>query len=195
MKEIIDSQLTLSQALTGNPERPTPSDIQQNLGLAEVAYLSFDGRRHIGQIVVATSVMAEVGAFFRRALELKFPIDRVIPAADPRYEWDDEKLMTDNISSGFNYRLIAGKGLPSLHGQGRAFDINPRQNPYIRYEGDRKITEPSGAIWDKNEPGTLYAEHSLVLLMEGFGWEWGGHWVPESGRTDYQHFQKSSHAA
>lgn len=192
MREVVDSRLKLSQALADNPDSPTPDDIRQSLGLTEVRYLGFDERQHIGQIVVATSVMAETEAFFRLALELEFPVEKVIPAADPRYGWDDEKLMADNVSSAFNYRLIAGTDKLSLHGRGLAFDINPRQNPYIRYEDDKKVVRPRGATWDKSKPGTLHADHPLVLLMEGFGWEWGGHWTTESGRTDYQHFQKPS---
>ncbi len=98
--------------------------------------------------------------------------------------------MAGNVSSAFNYRLIAGTDKPSLHGRGLAFDINPRQNPYIRYSGGKKIVRPHSAVWNKDKPGTLHAEHPLVLLMEGFGWEWADNWTPESGRTDYQHFQK-----
>jgi hypothetical protein len=98
--------------------------------------------------------------------------------------------MEDNVSSGFNYRLIAGTDKPSLHALGRAFDINPRQNPYIRYERREIIAQPKQSKWDKSRPGTLFADHPLVKMMEGFGWEWGGHWSQESGRTDYQHFQK-----
>ncbi len=190
MKEIVDSNLFVDQALAQNPSNVCPDHILKTIGLMEVRYLGFDGHRHIGQIAVAQTVMSEVEAFFRQALEIKFPIAKVIPAADPRYAWNDEKLMADNVSSGFNYRLIAGSNKPSKHGLGLAFDINPRQNPYIRFINSREIIRPEGAVWNKEAPGTLHADHSLVKLMEGFGWEWGGRWTPQSGRTDYQHFQK-----
>ena len=32
---------------------------------------------------------------------------------------------------------------------------------------------------------------SLVVLMKNLGWQWGGDWMPESGRIDYQHFEKT----
>lgn len=190
-ERILDSDLTLQEALADNPANPCPDEIRAMLGLMSVTYIGSDKRVHIGQIVVAESVMAEVEEFFKQALAMEFPIEKVVLAADPRYVWDDEKLMADNASSGFNYRLIAGTNKPSLHGRGLAFDINTRLNPYIRREGRKKIVQPRGAAWDKSVPGTLHAEHPLVKLMEGFGWEWGGHWTLEKdGIVDYQHFQK-----
>lgn len=188
---VIDSKLSLHEALTENPNHPCPEDIIRSLGLIEVTYLGFDKQQHAGQIVVAKSVIIEVASFFRQALAMEFPIEKVIPVADPRYRWDDEELMADNVSSGFNYRTIAGTDTVSQHGRGLALDINPRQNPYIRYEYGQEIVQPPGAVWDKNALGTLNAEHPLVRTMKRLGWEWGGNWAPESGRVDYQHFEKS----
>ena len=99
--------------------------------------------------------------------------------------------MNANVSSGFNYRLVSGTNRVSPHGQGLAFDINPRQNPYIRYQDGKVIIYPDGAVWDINKPGTLFHDHPLVRFMLGRGWEWGGNWLEQSGRIDYQHFQKS----
>lgn len=189
---IIDSYLSHNEAVSQNPESICPQDILQDQRLLEVEYFGFDSSLHLGQIVVAESVASDVEAFFEEALRIKFSIAKVIPAADPRYRWDDEKLMSDNVSSGFNYRLIAGTEKPSKHALGLAFDINPVQNPYIRYKNGHKIVQPPRAKWGMARPGTLYAGHSLVKFMAGLGWEWGGNWTPESGRTDYQHFQKNS---
>ena len=100
-------------------------------------------------------------------------------------------MMTDNNSSGFNYRTIAGSGKMSPHSLGMAFDINTRLNPYIRYpKNGSPIARPIGAIRDVKVPGTLYANHPLVEFMVSLCWEWGGGWSPVTGRTDYQHFQK-----
>lgn len=187
---ISDSNLSPEKALKQNPASTCPDDIMRSLGVLTVEYMSFDEHIHVGQIVVARKVMPDVEAFFKHALELRFPIHAVIPAADPKYKWDDNALMEDNISSGFNHRPIAGSNKLSQHSFGLAFDINPKQDPYIRYFGGQKITRPSKATWNPVQPGTLHWEHPLVKLMEGFGWEWGGHWIPESGRTDYMHFEK-----
>jgi hypothetical protein len=98
--------------------------------------------------------------------------------------------MAQNISSGFNYRTIAGTTEVSLHGKGMAFDVNPRINPYIRYENGVQIIAPHSASYNPKAPGTLHATHPLVVHMKSLGWEWGGDWLPQSGRVDYQHFQK-----
>jgi hypothetical protein len=190
--EVIDSQFAGEVALAQNPDNPCPEELLDSLELVEVFYKGFDKRLHMGQIVVAETVVPEVKAFFRQALALEFPIQKVVPAADPKYQWDDEKLMADNASSGFNYRVIAGTDTVSQHGLGLAFDINPRQNPYIRYENGETIVQPPAAEWNPRLPGTLNEIHPLVKMMEAYGWEWGGNWTAESGRVDYQHFQKAA---
>ena len=189
---VTDAQYQPHDVIKQNPDYQCPDDILESLGLLGVRYLGFDGKLHQGQIVVALHVMAEVEAFFQQALDIKFPIEKVIPAADPRYVWDDQKLMADNVTSGFNYRVVAGTRRLSQHGKGLAFDVNTRINPCIRLEKGRKIVHPLGATWNKQAAGALHADHPLVRLMEGFGWEWGGNWTLKHDKiVDYQHFQKS----
>jgi hypothetical protein len=190
-KIIIDSQLTTSEAIVSDPHKPCPPEILQSLGLMEVEYIGFDGHMHKGQIVVSIEVMAEVESFFKNALEISFPISKVVPLSHPEYRWNGVKVLADNVSASFDYREIKNTDKLSLHAHGLAIDINPVQNPYILYKNGHKTVYPKKARWEPDKPGTLSAEHPLVKLMEGFGWEWGGHWKKESGRTDYQHFQKS----
>lgn len=188
---VVDSSFEPKDVVIQNPDKPCPSDLFRSLGLMEVKYYGFDNQVHSGQIIVATKVMSEVEAFFQYALELKFYIECVVPVSAPQYRWSAEKVLKDNVSSGFDYRPVHTTDKKSLHSYGLAFDINPRQNPYIRYKNGKRILEaPKNPARDPSKPGTLHAEHPLVKMMEGFGWEWGGHWTPESGRTDYQHFQK-----
>ncbi len=197
-KLIIDSELTQAEALAQNPEAPCPVEILDTLRLLSVRYLGFEGLEHRGQIVVAKMVAGEVETFFRQALALRFPIEKVVLPADKPYRWDDQKLMADNATSGFNYRLVAGTSRISQHASGLAIDVNTRINPCIRLVNDQKILvngqktiDSPDALWDKEVPGTLYADHPLVRLMESLGWEWGGHWTLEDdGIIDYQHFQK-----
>ncbi len=167
-----------------------PQSILRFLVAVEVRHLAFDGSETAGLIVVDYRVCDDVALFFAGALEVGFPIEKVIPANV--YGWDDEAMMTDNDSSGYNYRQIAGSGQLSLHAFGRALDINPRQNPYIYYAADGKaLTRPSGAVHNPYVAGALHAAHPLVELMRERGWEWGGDWTPAGGRVDYQHFQKA----
>lgn len=188
----VDSNFAPHEALALSPEqaRECPDEVLQSLGLMAVHYWGFDAREHAGQIVLATRVMADVEAFFQMAYELRFPIAKVVPAAAAEYQWDDLKLQEDNVSSGFNYRKILGTDTLSTHAFGIAFDINPQQNPHVVFGEEETTVYPPEATWDPEAPGTLHAEHPLVKLMEGLGWEWGGNWTPDTGRTDYQHFQK-----
>jgi hypothetical protein len=182
-------------AILSNPDRPTPPEIEAQIVPLEVEYIDFGGHLQKGTIEINRSVSGDVQAFFEKALELKFPIEKVVKSSDVPYFWDDDKLMAANTSSGFNYRLIKDTDRPSLHGVGLAFDVNTRLNPFIRHKNGGTAKDPPDAVYDPSVPGTLYADHPLVLFMKDLGWEWGGDWrddVDENGnwRIDYQHFQK-----
>lgn len=174
-----------------NPERPSPDDIIDHMAIVDVRYRGIDGEEHDGFIEIHEDLADDISAFFAAALESGFPIERVVRSSDPEFGWDDDKLMAANTTSGFNYRLIKGTDRPSLHGLGRAFDVNTRINPYVRYVDGEAVTDPEGAVYDPSVPGTLTADHPLVRLMRERGWTWGGDWTRENhGVTDYQHFEK-----
>jgi len=175
-----------------NPSNRAPDDIIASLTEIDITHRGFDGETHAGSIIMHEAVADDIQAFFAQAYELGFPIAKVIPIHDPAYAWSDERSSEDNNSSGFNYRPVTGNpARRSWHGYGRAFDINPMQNMYVKY--DASLTEeyriPKGGAHDETALGTLYAVHPLVRLMKERGWAWGGDWPPESGRTDWQHFE------
>ena len=70
---------------------------------------------------------------------------------------------------------------PSNHAFGRAIDINPFQNPYIK-DG---LVEPVGAIYKLDQPGTLTVE--IVEFLKKRGGIWGGDY---HDLKDYHHFEK-----
>jgi len=175
-----------------NPKRPAPIEILQCIDSVKVVYVNFNGEVKSGTIEIHTDLSLDVKLFFEEALKLGFPVERVVKSSDSKYKWNDDALIADNATSGFNYRLIKGTDRPSLHGLGRAFDVNDVLNPYIRYVDDTVAVDPSYAVYDPSTPGTLTADHPLVVFMKKRGWEWGGDWTPESGRIDYQHFQKQA---
>ena len=175
---IIDSDLTLNQALLG---QDIPTGIHATLELINVVYWSFDDLEHRGQIVVARDLKVEVAEIFATIRALRFPVAQVVPVV--RFGWSDDASMAANNSSGFNYRTIAGTDRLSLHAHGRAIDINPALNPYVRGE----IVEPPGAVYDPSCPGTLVGEGPVVAAFESRGWTWGGRW---STRQDWHHFER-----
>lgn len=182
----------IQKTVIPNPEVSCPPEIIAKQVSLEVSFWGFDGKDHRGIIEINKDGAEDIKAFFEAAQKLGFPFERILPASAPEFNWDDNKLMAANITSGFNYRVIAGTAHLSLHSQGLAFDVNPKQNPYIRYENNNKLIHPEGAVWDAAKPGTLHSSHPLVQLMTQKGWEWGGSWLPENGKVDYQHFQLSS---
>lgn len=174
-----------------NPNQPAPLEIRQAIVPVSVSFFDFEGKEHQGVIEIQKEVSLDVRLFFHVAHKLMFPIERVVKSSDAEFQWNDDALMAANASSGYNYRLVKGTDRPSLHGLGRAFDINTRLNPYIRYNSDGSTSiDPLGAEYEPSVPGTLTAKHELVKLMRHHGWTWGGDWTPESGRVDYQHFEK-----
>jgi poly-gamma-glutamate synthesis protein (capsule biosynthesis protein) len=166
------------------------AQIQDALVSVSVRYRDFSGREQVGNILLHNLVADTVHDFFVQALALRFPIHSVIPIQDERFNGDDALSCAANNSSGYNDRLITGSSLISKHAIGCAFDINPQQNPYIRYEHNEPIyTIPEPAEYNPSTPGTLNSEHPLVSYMKERGWTWGGDWTAESGRIDYQHFE------
>ena len=176
-----------------NSNNSCPKNIINQIVPVVVKYFDFEGSYKTGTIEVNKAIADDVFEFFKMALEIKFPINRVAKSSDLEFAWDDNKIMAANASTAFNYRNIAGTNRLSLHSTGFAFDINPIQNPFLRYKDGQLIAiEPNGSKYNPIAPGTLSNDHPLVQLMIGKGWEWGGNWLPKSGRTDYQHFQKTN---
>ena len=178
-KPIIDSKLTFEQALQNIS---VPEDIKKTLVLLDIQYISSDDKLHIGQIMVSKDVQNDVKEFFKILLEEKFPINKMIPVV--KYDWDDEKSMEDNNTSGFNYRVIANSDKMSKHSFGSAIDVNPKWNPVIYRDG--KIL-PKGAYRDESAPGTLTDDNKAVKYLKSKGWNWGGDY---KSFKDWHHFDK-----
>lgn len=171
-----------------NPAHPESSQIVSFIRPIAITYIQDDGTEAEGVIEMHASVVEDIDAFFKQAYALRFPIHAVTVSS--KYEWDDDALMGDNITSGFNYRLIKGTNRPSLHGLGLAFDLNPAVNPYFRYIDGKVYVDPAEATYNPQAPGVLTAAHPLVTFMKQRGWSWGGDWTEASGTIDYQHFEK-----
>jgi hypothetical protein len=140
----------------------------------------------MGRIIVHEDVAVEVAELFRGLYNLRFPIEKM--KLIDAYGGSDAKSMEDNNTSSFNCRFVTGKkGVFSKHSYGRAIDINPRTNPYVK----GKHFEPAnaGAFLDRTQdvPGILRAGDEAVVLFEKAGWTWGGDW---KSLKDYQHFEK-----
>jgi hypothetical protein len=172
------------ESIIQNPANICPREIFERLVLVPVRFWSFDGREDEGNIVINHDLASDVKELFDSMFREKFPLASVVPISDPRFAWDDERSMQANNTSAFNYRAIAGTTKISHHARGRAIDINPLLNPFIK--GD--IVQPKGAVYDLLRPGTIAADSFIVLFLKERGWTWGGDWT---SLKDYQHFEKA----
>ncbi len=179
-KIIIDSDYSLQEATKG---LKIPPEIEKKLVLVNVQYFSFDNKLHQGQVVISGDLRNDIEKIFAIIKNEKFPLEEVIPIV--YYGWDDEKSMTANNTSAFNYRFITGTKKLSNHSFGTAIDINPLLNPYMR----KDLHQPKGSVYDTSLPGTITKDSFLVKEFNKLGWEWGGNW---KDRKDYQHFEKTT---
>lgn len=170
--------MTQEEALTG---MEIPHYIVQSLVLINVRYWSFDEREHVGQLVIHRELAADVRGIFEEINAAHFPIEKIIPVS--AYDWSDNASMEDNNSSAFNYRKIVGGESLSQHALGRAIDINPRLNPYVKGE----LVLPNGAVYAPDIPGTITSDSVVVRAFLNRGWDWGGSW---ERLKDWQHFEK-----
>jgi hypothetical protein len=88
-------------------------------------------------------------------------------------------------TSAFHCRPVKGSTSISEHAFGRAVDLNPHLNPYIR--GDVVWPEGSERYLDRSlgEPGMITEGDVVVTAFDEIGWGWGGRW---RSLKDYHHF-------
>ena len=151
-----------------------------------LSYWDFDGREQTGRLVVNEAVAGEVTAIFRELHAKKFPIERMQTVEE--YGGSDDRSMEANNTSAFNCRDMTGQpGKFSNHSWGRAIDLNPLTNPYVK--GAKVLPEAGRAYLDRTKTykGGISTDGMVVQLFKKHGWAWGGDW---KDRQDYQHFEK-----
>ncbi|MEX2290758.1 MAG: M15 family metallopeptidase [Mycobacteriales bacterium] len=157
-----------------------------DLRLVEVTHLGFDGRPHLGELVVHRTQATAVVEIFRQMYDAHFPVQQMVTVE--QYDGDDARSMDANNTSAYNCRTTTGGGGFSEHAYGTALDVNPVQNPYVR--GTTVEPEAGRAYLDRSRvrPGMVVADDVVVRAFAAAGWAWGGDF-----RTlkDYQHFSLS----
>jgi hypothetical protein len=153
-----------------------------------LAYVGFDGKRHVGALVLNVRVVPQVVVVFRTLYRARFPIRRMRPV-DAYHGSDDRSAAADNTSA-FNCRAAVTSGAKSwsMHAYGEAIDVNDVENPYVL--GSRVIPPAGKAYVDRTNvrPGMAVAGGVLVRAFASVGWSWGGRFA---GTPDYQHFSSN----
>jgi len=156
---------------------------QEELARVEVNHWGFDGTVKRGVLVVNADVADSVARIFTRLFEDRFPIRSMRPLEE--FDGDSNASLRADNTAGFNCRRPGQINAPqekSPHANGRAVDVNPRENPWV---------DPRCTCWN---PTARYAERvpgkGVILrgdsTWQAFvdeGWIWQNIKVP-----DYMHF-------
>eukprot|EP00741_Cyanophora_paradoxa_P013863 tig00020710_g13381.t1 len=147
---------------------------------------SYQGTSQLGEVIVHEAVADELVAIFADLYKARFPIEKM--RLIDEYNADDILSMTDNNSSALCVRPVTGTtNRWSKHAYGRAIDINPLVNPYVK--GTTVLPEAGKPYADRSNdaPGMIRKGDACYTAFVSRGWEWGGDWT---SLKDYQHFEK-----
>jgi poly-gamma-glutamate synthesis protein (capsule biosynthesis protein) len=146
----------------------------EELTYLRLAHVTFDGGVAVGELLVAAAIAPRTIELFRRLYALGFPIRQMKLVDD--LGADDERSMSADNTSAFNFRMVAGTQILSQHARGLAIDINPVENPW-RKPG--RLLPPEGAAFaDRTviRPGMFVRPGPVVAAIDELGFEWGGDW-------------------
>lgn len=192
---------TAPAATTANPvTKPLPTEQWRAIGKAgmrrtgcpmsrtdlrrlEVSYVTFEGRTERGVLVVNRDVAPSLSRIFTRLFEERFPIRSMKPLET--FDGDDDANQDADNTSAFNCRRADQINAPqaeSPHANGRAIDINPRENPWKELRC--RCWQPSAKNVARSPGKGKILKGGLVWrLFEREGWIWQDIDVP-----DYMHF-------
>ena len=144
------------------------------LAYLRIAHVTFDCSVATGELIVAARIAERTIELFRRLYALGFPIRQMKLVDD--YAADDDRSMSADNTSAFNYRVVAGTDVLSQHARGLAIDINPVENPWRK--PDRLLPREGEAFADRRtiRPGMFVRPGPVVAAIDELGWEWGGDW-------------------
>jgi hypothetical protein len=164
------------------------------VGLDDLRRITFrhwssDGSIATGQIVVNAGVAVDIQGVLYDLFDAKFPIASAKPIEV--FGGDDDRSTIANNSSAFNCRAVTGGKTFSEHAWGRAIDLNPVQNPYVRSNGtvlDSKAKRFIKRSALSESSGAITANGAVVKAFKRIGWTWGGTF---NRVKDYQHFSST----
>jgi len=160
---------------------------RKDLRWVRLTFWGFDDRRHTGELLVNQDAVGAITDAFEQLYAAKYPIEEMrITRAD---ELDAAPTGDGNNTSAFTCKPLRGTTTWSEHAKGRAIDINPFDNPYLK--DDVLIPELASAYADRSRqaPGMIHAGDAVTKAFSSVGWGWGGAWQHSK---DYMHFSANS---
>jgi hypothetical protein len=160
----------------------------EDLRYLHVLHIGFDGDIHEGEIICNKYIADDLLEIFEELYEANYPIEKIRLVDE--YDADDQRSMSDNNSSSFNFRFISHTNKISKHGYGLAMDINTLYNPYVKTVDGTLYIEPANAAAyaDRSQdfPYKIDENDLAYKLFSEHGFQWGGSW---NSSKDYQHFE------
>jgi hypothetical protein len=160
----------------------------EDLRYLEMTFWGFDDQSYMGEMIVHKDFASDMVVVFEKLYNAKFPIEEM--AVLSQEEQDADPAGDENNTSSFECRRVVGtKNTWSQHAYGKAIDINPFHNPYLK--GDWLQPELSNAYLDRDNrrAGMIHSGDVVVEAFADIGWGWGGDWTK---LYDWQHFSWNS---
>ena len=162
----------------------------KDLRYLRLKYIGFDNKEHMGELIVHKSIAKEMVEIFRKLYNIKYPIKQMRLVSD--FNGSDFKSIEADNTSAFNCRLVEGTNRWSKHAYGKAIDINPIENPYVKngYTSHKKSYPFIKRVRVNNSApyrAMILKNDYITKLFKAYGYRWGGDW---RCCKDYQHFDK-----
>ncbi len=156
---------------------------RDQLRRVEVNHYDFQGDIERGHLVVNVDVAHSVARIFTRLFEEEFPIRRM--RSLEAYGGDSNASLAADNTAAFNCRRanqINAPFMESPHANGRAVDINPRENPWMDLRCD--CWQPGKANHRRTPgKGKILREGMVWRVFREEGWIW-----QDIDVADYMHF-------
>ena len=132
------------QRMKGKSYKDNCTVPRTTLRYLRVLHRNLEGKTQLGEIVCNQAIANDLIDIFRKLYEANYKIERIVLIDE--YDADDERSMSHNNTSSFNFRVVSGTTKLSKHAQGLAIDINPLYNPYIHLNNGK--VEPARTVKD-----------------------------------------------
>ena len=156
---------------------------RRDLRRVQVNFHTFDRSVDRGTLVVNRDVAREVAAIFTDIFRSGFPIRKMRPIE--KYDGDDNASMADDNTSAYNCRDASqanSNAYDSPHANGRAVDINPRENPW--WDPRCQCFMPTSRYAERTPgKGKILRNGDVWRAFTRRGWIW-----QDLPTADYQHF-------
>ena len=170
----------------------------QNLRYIKLIHRNYEGQTQVGELIVNEAIEADIIDIFTEFYLSGYQVYSMF-LIDNFWTGDgdssDFASIDVNNTSAFCYRTVTGSSTNlSNHAYGLAIDLNPLENPYVRFDGDGygSSAHANAQAYNNNRssaemPHVIDHEDLAFQLFAQHGSTWGGDW---NNPKDYQHFQK-----